>query len=937
MEAAAPAKPFVYAFSGTDDDGGVSELSDVGGKAQALIQSTKAGFPVPQGFVLSVEFFQPWMNIVQQESKEWTSFAEWLDEQASSEKDFSDDVTYLNQQCAAIKTFCKTNLSLTKAQTHCLDEAIQSTFTSSKNSEPQGGEQQIEGDEASKIRLYAVRSSSPEEDLEGTSFAGGYETTLAVPEKGIQQAIILSFLSVFDERVVQYKQQHQTLKQSILHPRIAVIVQEQIASDVSGVAFSINPQTNCYDEVLINANFGLGESIVAGQVTPDSFLVDKITQTITDQTIAQKDKSIWIEAANEDESVSRVIEKDNMDQADKPCLTEAHALEVASLTAKVEEHYGKPMDIEWAIHNNSLYLLQARPITAYLPLFPEMLTVPGEQKLLYLDIVALSQGFSDPMSTLGCDVWNKMVVCAKPTMASDENDPQNVLFCCHGKMYGNVSTIAKTIGIRGVSKMMFAEGKSLGERMSPSVLSEYTPKGYTSTIMKKSTSRMLYGTLSQLPSLVSSYFWFESSMQDYKDTSEIVLSHFSDIRHNLDNYTFEEITQRCEVDMALVCTKIGFIAACMYAQWRLSKLFKPEDNAEEYLQKLQMDLPGNPTSRMGHLMCDLAAFGEIQQTDSGEEFAKKLECGDVSVEFKQAYENYMTEFGCRCIREIEIATPRSYESPANFFQQLKLIDVNNNAITTVKERRLTAFNTLLWMAKKNGKEKAFRKYEEMQRKGWGYREHPKYFIVTVVDLLRRKALSLAAQWEESGRIDLLNDVFNLTLNEMVAAEEDSTLNLRTAIERNLAPRRAVAKQRQWPLVIDSRGRFLQEKRPELLGDGEYACEPISPGVARGRANVLHSPYEKPLRKGEILVTHATDPGWTPIFINAAAVVLEVGGQLQHGAIIAREYGLPCVSGMTGATEVIRDGQLIEVDGTRGIIRILDDCDEAPTVTDKTDK
>jgi hypothetical protein len=163
----------------------------------------------------------------------------------------------------------------------------------------------------------------------------------------------------------------------------------------------------------------------------------------------------------------------------------------------------------------------------------------------------------------------------------------------------------------------------------------------------------------------------------------------------------------------------------------------------------------------------------------------------------------------------------------------------------------------------------------MQRKGWGYRELPKYSIFTVVDLLRCKALSLAAQWKEGGRINHVNYVFNLTFNDVTAAKEDSTLNLRIVMERNMAPRRAVAKQRQWPLLVDSRGRFLQEKCPELLEDGKYACEPISSGVARGRANVLHSdPYKKPLRKGDILVTHATDPGWTLIFINAAAGVLE---------------------------------------------------------------
>jgi hypothetical protein len=225
--------------------------------------------------------------------------------------------------------------------------------------------------------------------------------------------------------------------------------------------------------VLINATFGLGGSIVAGQVTSDSFLADKITQTIADQTIAQKYKAIWVETGNKvinKEGVSLVMEKDNMEQADKPCLTESQALQVASLAAKLEEHYAKPMDIEWAIHKDSLFLLQARPITAYLPLFPEMLTAPGEQKFLYMDAIAIGQGFSDPMSCLGCDIFYNMVASVKPYMFSDENDPQNVMFIFHGKMYCNLSSIAKAVGMSGVSKMTYTQGESFGDLLTPSVL-----------------------------------------------------------------------------------------------------------------------------------------------------------------------------------------------------------------------------------------------------------------------------------------------------------------------------------------------------------------------------------------------------------------------------------------------------------------------------------
>ena len=121
-------------------------------------------------------------------------------------------------------------------------------------------------------------------------------------------------------------------------------------------------------------------------------------------------------------------------------------------------------------------------------------------------------------------------------------------------------------------------------------------------------------------------------------------------------------------------------------------------------------------------------------------------------------------------------------------------------------------------------------------------------------------------------------------------------------------------------MIDSRGRIFRAPSDDT-GDG-LVGDPIAPGVVCGPAKVLHEPYEKPLKKGEILVTRASDPGWTPIFINAAGVVLEVGGALQHGGVIAREYGLPCVSGLEGITEKVQDGQMLEVDGSNGVVRLI---------------
>ena len=181
--------------------------------------------------------------------------------------------------------------------------------------------------------------------------------------------------------------------------------------------------------------------------------------------------------------------------------------------------------------------------------------------------------------------------------------------------------------------------------------------------------------------------------------------------------------------------------------------------------------------------------------------------------------------------------------------------------------------------------------------------------VYMVAMYRRRALKLGHRFVEQGRLDEPSQIFDLTMQEISRAESDPHIDLRSLIHAHLEPYYCVQNVNSWPMLIDSRGKILRESRREdhysndpsvLLGD------PVAPGSAQGKAKILNSPYEKPLNSGEILVARFTEPSWTPIFINASAVIMEVGGPLQHGSIIAREYGIPCISGVDNATNLIKD-------------------------------
>jgi phosphoenolpyruvate synthase/pyruvate phosphate dikinase len=876
-------KKSVYQF----DSKSVPSLEEVGGKAQSLIVMTKEGFNVPDGLVLCVSFFESWFKKVEK-SRSWKTFL------SSTEKS-------LKKHCDAVKKSCR-SLKFTASQKNILRDALK---------------------KFSKNALFAVRSSSPEEDLEGTSFAGGYETSLGIAVKDLEVAILDSFISVYDERIVKYKMQHGMKTDQ---PRIAVIVQEQIASEVSGVAFSLNPQNNCYDEAVITSSFGLGEMIVSGQVTPDTFVVDKVKKEIISKKISHKDEEMVIRDLSTPSyrqiGRDRKVVKRKVVHAKLASLNESQVKAVSKLVSDVEKYFDKPMDIEWAYSEKKLYLLQARPITAFLILPPEMISKPGAQKYLYQDALLMEQGIQEPMSILGIDMYNDIVkVMMGPRMGKLFTDPNaGIVFCGHGKAYMNASNTIKAFGKRGLNGMMGSFDVPTGKIMANIDYDEYLPKK-TPPALRGLVFKMLPLLLQPVFGFVRVYFRPKKVLKNYKLTMEKDLQAIDDI--DFESQSFREVyTQALDILIDHMLSIYDVLLGPLYSRWRLGKIFKGH-NVDDLLVKLQMNLPGNPTSKMGHDLYALAKFPEIQKCKSAKEFARKIKTEKFSAKFMDAFNQYMKEFGFRCIREIDLGTPRPYEDLEQFFKQLSLIHVSkrdeDSLLVKAEQDQKKASRKLKRIAKKLGKEKALEYHAGMIRDLAGYREVPKYVMVKIIDLIRRKGLELGREWQSKGRLDDAEDVFSLKVSELFAAEKNRK-KLQSLVESNTVYTRKVSKQKDWPRVVDSRGKIFRvphEKNADsIIGDA------ISPGVIRGRVKVLHDPYEKPLKKGEILVTRATDPGWTPLFMNAGAVVLEVGGALQHGAVIAREYGIPCVSGIDRAATRFKDGQLIEVNGSDGTVRIL---------------
>ncbi len=840
-------------------------LSQVGGKAKALIETTQAGFPVPEGIALSVAFFQPWLDDV----KSSDTFKAAIDEPTK-------------ENCDEVKAL---------AEAMRFDEVQSAVFSKAFDA--------LQGE------LFAVRSSSPEEDLKGTSFAGMYETILGTKREVVEETIACAFSSCFDVRVMAYKKQNGL---DLSGTSSAVIVQKQIASDVSGVGFSLNPLNNCYDEVVINASFGLGEAIVSGIVTPDHYVYDAAAKKIIEKKVNKKEIALWLK---EDGGIE---EKEN-EEKEKQALSDEQIVELSNLIKKCEAHYGTPMDTEWAYENGKLYLLQSRPITTHLPFFEELLTEPGEPKRFYIDLMVLTQGFDEPMSVLGMELWAKMLFKIKFDMMS----PQANGTCpaINGREYLNVTAIQKLVGKKNTRKLFGSYDGNIRKIFDAIDLEAHPFEGKPEGT-EKLKSNMFKAVIAMLPGTVKSIFSDHASVvKDYNKTAEAVLEAARSLKKDAD---FEENAQSILKLLLTIMGTVGILYAGMLAQNSIKKSFKGEDVEKEFAA-MSMDLDGNPTSEMGHLLFDLAAMEEFKGVFSREDFIEKAENTAFSEIFMKKFDEFMRKYAVRGFKEIDVASIRIYEDLGLLYDKLIAINTEENQILTVKGKRQDAYDRLHKTAKEKGFEKKFVRTAEKLQATLGYREHPKYVIVYVFAMLHDICLEMAEEWVEQCRIDKPYDIFDLTSNEISQAQKDAGFDMRAAREKNLEGYKKVAHVKEWPLVIDSRGKIY---KPELeIKDGDIIGDAIAPGKVIGRAKVLHAPYEKSLEPGEILVARATEPSWTPIFTNAAGVVMEVGGPLQHGGIIAREYGIPCVSGLIGIMELIKDGDLLEVDGYHGVVKILE--------------
>jgi pyruvate,water dikinase len=876
------------------------EIPLVGGKGANLGEMVSAGFPVPPGFCLTAPAYRAFIDATEIGN-------DIKDILANTNLDYPLDVEDKSRYIR--------KLIYRQSIPRDMEQEILDTYF------------QLSG-ELENVRIkqvpVAVRSSATAEDLPTASFAGTMDTYLNVRgESALLDHIKRCWASLWTARAVIYRE-----KQGFDHHRVylAVVVQSMIPSETSGILFTVNPINGNRDETVINASWGLGEAIVSGMVTPDTITVNKINQNIVSKEIA--DKQLKISYAQDGGVVESEIAPEHRS---KPTLTDAQILDLTELGKEIEGYYASPQDIEWAYAGGKFYLLQARPITTlteetqttgseheynrsmFVEILPDPLSpifAPVVARLFHsmLEFTFKSLGFTTPQDMEGVGIYYNQVYFNKnyieaslETLSPSVRDPM-------------VANIVNPFGHHGGgSNFDFS-------------------RAYIGMVIR--LLRFMNNFPKQLPKLLDQYH------QDVEKLGRIDIQSQSSeqIVGHLEGFIYGPARELLDNNFLL-------IAVTKRAYQTLGVLLKPyfHDETDEVRGKLISGNTGNVTMETNIHLWDLARVAKssavvshLIREYSGEELFTRLGKSTEGQSFLNELSIFLSEFGHREVRMdiiyptwVEDNTPvisfiRGYldvddsQDPSIHQEQLiiqrkRLISEVRNKITESARGRYLIWPIFNWLLDKT---------EILTRE-----RDTLHFELTRAFPLYRKILSkLGDRLEESKLISNSGDIYYLTLDEIGEIVRDPE-----PVYELIKTRREefeINKSRSWPVIIRGKEEiFLEGSEPGQSTESGLAGISGSPGTVTGVARVINGPEEfGKLQKGEILVAPITNPVWTPLFAIASGIVTEVGGILSHGAIVAREYGIPAVMSIPSATKLLTDGETIIVDGNKGFVYLAQGVD-----------
>jgi pyruvate,water dikinase len=877
---------------------GDAMLAEVGGKAGNLGQLTRAGLPVPPGFCLTTRAYAQ------------ATVPAGLD--------------------AIFDALERTSASDVPALTMLAEQARAAVLAVPIPPEI------AEAVAAAYARLgpdvpVAVRSSATAEDLAFASFAGQQDTYLnVVGRDDVLDAVRRCWASLWTDRAVVYRATNGIDNRTV---RLAVVVQRMVDSAVAGVLFTANPVTGHRRQAVIDASPGLGEAVVSGAVNPDHFVVDRGAGAILDRRLGDKRLAIRSLPGGGTERVELA------DGAESACVTDEQVAALARLGDRVEHHYEAPQDIEWAIDGSGvLWLTQARPITTLYPL-PANAPAPDEGLRVYFS-VNVAQGVFRPFTPSGIACFRLVGSGAARMFGFPVADPlagPTPYAVAGDRVFIDVTTAVRS----RVGRALLPKVLDVMEARSAAVLRElFDDARFSVTLTSRRPFLRHVGAVALrfhvAPHLVRALVRPEAA----RARVEAIGRHFDTRLAAPADVTagqrLDWIAAVLQEEFAPMAPRVLPVAGAGFIALWLARRLLGSDAEPGDLQAILRGLPHNVTTEMDMDLWHLAVrlredekcvrmFRELD----AEELARRFRDGSLPAVAERELQAFLARYGHRAVAEIDMGMPRWSDDPRH------ILGVLANYLRTSPDDGSKAspdvlfaqgaseadamIETLVARATKRGRWRGrlVRALLDRTRQLAGLRELPKYYFVRIIAAARAEFGLVGVELRRLGRIADPADVYFLDFTQARDGLNGSDLQeaVTTARERYEEELR----RRHIPRVILSDGTEPEAGLQGASADGALTGTPASSGTVTGTARVILDPVGAQLEPGEILVCPSTDPGWTPLFLTAGGLVMEMGGANSHGAVVAREYGIPAVVGVPDAVATISTGQQVTVNGTAGTV------------------
>jgi len=881
-----------------------AQLENAGGKGANISKLIRSGLPIPDGFIITTEAYCKFIEANNLGDRILQRVTKIQSQDSAALVDASED----------IHSWFSNSITPSQIITQVVDAY------SMLGSSP-----------------VAVRSSATAEDLPDVSFAGQQDTFLnIIGEKALLTAVVDCWSSLWTARAIGYR-----ARNLISHDEItlAVIVQEMVPAEVSGVMFTANPLTGLRSEFVIDAILGLGEALVGGHVEPDNYVLDIAKQEIFSKKIGAKEIAILGKPGGG-------VRKTTSDASQFQALPDEQMLKLARLGDQIEAIYEFPQDVEWAWADGELFVLQSRPITSLFPLPDGM----GAHPLRVMGSFAAIQGILEPITPLGQDAI-RLIFAGGASLFDIRvtHETQGIIKLTGERLWVDLTAgLHHPLGARVIPKFFSAVDPTIIPALSK-LYAEPKVRAGKGHLRLSTLRKLAFFALPMIMRIVGYMLAPEGKVEQIQQNSQ---KEIADIKAKSESSPGESSTlsKRVEIFRELynafpyaVPKMASGAGAGLIPFYLLNRLSSHLTGSTDLALTITRGLPHNVTTEMDLILWETAhairsdsdAFQYFKNT-SAEMLSNEYMQGKLPGSAQEAISSFLERYGMRGLGEIDIGRARWREDPTDVmhtiqsYLQIKDESHAPDAIFRHGEQAAeAAINELESAARKTfaGRLKAriIRVGAGRVRALAGLRESPKLHIIQMMGIIRQGLLDSGEDLVSAGTLDRADDLFYLYLSELDTLAQGEAQDWKSLVAVRRSNYARELSRGLIPHLLLSDGRAFYEGITPTEGEGSHLRgSPVSPGAVEGVVRVVLDPHSAQLTPGEILVCPATDPAWTPLFLAASGLITETGGMMTHGAIVAREFGIPAVVGVHQATTLLQTGQRIQLNGSSGEIFLVND-------------